>query len=71
MSVKVAINGFGRIGRNLYRAAHAAGSDLEFVAVNDLIDAARPGSASTARSSRCSPRRIPPPFPGTTWASRW
>jgi glyceraldehyde 3-phosphate dehydrogenase (phosphorylating) len=39
MSVKVAINGFGRIGRNLFRAAHAAGSDLEFVAVNDLIDA--------------------------------
>ncbi|MGH2956542.1 MAG: type I glyceraldehyde-3-phosphate dehydrogenase [Solirubrobacterales bacterium] len=38
MAVKVAINGFGRIGRNLFRAAHAAGSDLEFVAVNDLID---------------------------------
>jgi glyceraldehyde 3-phosphate dehydrogenase len=39
MAVKVGINGFGRIGRNLLRAAHAAGSDLEFVAVNDLIDA--------------------------------
>src|SRR3954466_5397220 len=39
MAVKVGINGFGRIGRNLFRAAHAAGSDLEFVAVNDLIDA--------------------------------
>jgi len=38
MAVKVGINGFGRIGRNLYRAAHAAGTDLEFVAVNDLID---------------------------------
>jgi glyceraldehyde 3-phosphate dehydrogenase (phosphorylating) len=38
MAVKVGINGFGRIGRNLFRAAHAAGSDLEFVAVNDLID---------------------------------
>jgi glyceraldehyde 3-phosphate dehydrogenase len=39
MAVKVGINGFGRIGRNIFRAAHAAGSDLEFVAVNDLIDA--------------------------------
>jgi glyceraldehyde 3-phosphate dehydrogenase len=39
MAVKVGINGFGRIGRNLFRAAHEAGADLEFVAVNDLIDA--------------------------------
>jgi glyceraldehyde 3-phosphate dehydrogenase len=38
MAVKVGINGFGRIGRNVFRAAHAAGSDLEFVAVNDLTD---------------------------------
>jgi glyceraldehyde 3-phosphate dehydrogenase len=36
--VKVAINGFGRIGRNLYRAAYEAGSELEFVAVNDITD---------------------------------
>ena len=40
MAVKVGINGFGRIGRNLFRAAHAAGADLEFVAVNDLTDTA-------------------------------
>ncbi len=42
MPVKVGINGFGRIGRNLFRAAHAAGADaeLDFVAVNDLTDAA-------------------------------
>jgi glyceraldehyde 3-phosphate dehydrogenase (phosphorylating) len=39
MAVKVGINGFGRIGRNLFRAAYEAGSNLEFVAVNDLIDA--------------------------------
>jgi glyceraldehyde 3-phosphate dehydrogenase len=39
MAVKVGINGFGRIGRNLFRAALDSGSDLEFVAVNDLIDA--------------------------------
>jgi glyceraldehyde 3-phosphate dehydrogenase len=38
--VRVGINGFGRIGRNIFRAAHEAGSDLEFVAVNDITDAA-------------------------------
>ncbi len=38
MAVKVGINGFGRIGRNLFRAAQAAGADLEFVAVNDITD---------------------------------
>ena len=40
MAVKVGINGFGRIGRNVFRAAYAAGADLEFVAVNDLTDPA-------------------------------
>jgi glyceraldehyde 3-phosphate dehydrogenase len=38
MAVKVGINGFGRIGRNVFRAAHAAGADIDFVAVNDLVD---------------------------------
>jgi len=38
VSVKVGINGFGRIGRNYLRAALAQGSDLEIVAVNDLTD---------------------------------
>jgi glyceraldehyde 3-phosphate dehydrogenase len=38
MAVKVGINGFGRIGRNLFRAAHAAGADLDIVAVNDITD---------------------------------
>ena len=38
--VRVGINGFGRIGRNLYRAAYEAGADLQFVAVNDITDAA-------------------------------
>ncbi len=39
MSLRVAINGFGRIGRNILRAARQAGADLDFVAVNDLTDA--------------------------------
>lgn len=38
MSVKVGINGFGRIGRNYFRAALAKGSDIDIVAVNDLTD---------------------------------
>ena len=39
MPVRVAINGFGRIGRNVLRYAKQAASDLDFVAVNDLTDA--------------------------------
>ena len=38
MAVSAGINGFGRIGRNLFRAAHAAGADIEWVGVNDLFD---------------------------------
>ena len=38
MTVRVGINGFGRIGRNFFRAALASGADLEIVAVNDLTD---------------------------------
>jgi len=38
MAVKVGINGFGRIGRNVFRAAQAANADIDFVAVNDLTD---------------------------------
>jgi glyceraldehyde 3-phosphate dehydrogenase (phosphorylating) len=39
MSVRVGINGFGRIGRNFFRAALRYGADIELVAVNDLGDA--------------------------------
>jgi glyceraldehyde 3-phosphate dehydrogenase len=38
VTIRVGINGFGRIGRNFYRAARAQGADLEVVAVNDLGD---------------------------------
>ncbi len=38
MTVKVGINGFGRIGRNFYRAILASGADIEVVGVNDLTD---------------------------------
>jgi glyceraldehyde 3-phosphate dehydrogenase len=38
VTVRVGINGFGRIGRNFYRAVQACGADIEIVAVNDLTD---------------------------------
>jgi glyceraldehyde 3-phosphate dehydrogenase len=38
MGVKVGINGFGRIGRNFFRAARQRGAELDFVAVNDITD---------------------------------
>ncbi|GHE99140.1 glyceraldehyde-3-phosphate dehydrogenase [Streptomyces longispororuber] len=38
MTVRIGINGFGRIGRNVFRAVAARGEDLEIVAVNDLGD---------------------------------
>ena len=40
MTVRVGINGFGRIGRNFFRAAAASGADIEIVAANDLGDVA-------------------------------
>ena len=39
MATRVAVNGFGRIGRNVLRAAKRSGAELTFVAVNDLADA--------------------------------
>ena len=38
MSVRVGINGFGRIGRNVFRAAYESGAEIEWLAVNDLVD---------------------------------
>jgi glyceraldehyde 3-phosphate dehydrogenase (phosphorylating) len=38
MPVRVGINGFGRIGRNVFRAGQAADADIEWVAVNDITD---------------------------------
>jgi glyceraldehyde 3-phosphate dehydrogenase len=38
MPVRVGINGFGRIGRNVFRAAYESGADIEWVAANDITD---------------------------------
>ena len=40
MAVAAGINGFGRIGRNVFRAAHASGADVDWVGVNDITDTA-------------------------------
>jgi glyceraldehyde 3-phosphate dehydrogenase len=40
MPIRVAINGFGRVGRSVLRISHETGADLEIVAINDLTDAA-------------------------------
>ena len=57
MTVRVGINGFGRIGRNFFRAAKQRGADIDFVAVNDLgsLDDDGPPAASTTRSSASLP----------------
>jgi glyceraldehyde 3-phosphate dehydrogenase len=38
MALKAGINGFGRIGRNVFRAAHASGADIDWVGVNDITE---------------------------------
>jgi glyceraldehyde 3-phosphate dehydrogenase len=38
MAVRVGINGFGRIGRNVFRAAYEQKADIEWLAINDLVD---------------------------------
>ena len=40
MSVRVAINGFGRTGRAAFRAAYESGAEIEWVAINDVADPA-------------------------------
>jgi glyceraldehyde 3-phosphate dehydrogenase len=58
MPVRVGINGFGRIGRNLFRAAKAANADIDFVAVNDLTD-------NTTLAHLLKYDSILGPYPGT------
>jgi glyceraldehyde 3-phosphate dehydrogenase len=58
MSVRVGINGFGRIGRNAFRAAQEKRADIEWVAVNDLTDAETLGHLLKYDS-------ILGPYPGT------
>jgi glyceraldehyde 3-phosphate dehydrogenase len=61
MGVKIGINGFGRIGRVVVRAAQRMGADLDFVAVNDLTDASTLAHLLTYDS-------VHGPFPGEVQA---
>src|SRR4029078_5132347 len=58
MSARLGINGFGRIGRNVFRAAQESDADIEIVAVNDITDAGTLGHLLKYDS-------VYGPFPGT------
>ena len=67
MSVRVGINGFGRIGRNVFRAAALGDTDVEIVAVNDITDTGHPRAPARLRlglrplpGPRARARRPPP-----------
>ena len=62
MALSAGINGFGRIGRNLFRAAHAQGADIDWVGVNDITD-----TRTLAHLLRYD--SILGPFPGTIEAT--
>jgi glyceraldehyde 3-phosphate dehydrogenase len=62
MPVRVGINGFGRIGRNVFRAAYEKGADIEWVAANDITD-----PKTTAHLLKYDSNYGP--FPGTVEAS--
>src|SRR5581483_5852250 len=62
MPVRVGINGFGRIGRNVFRAAYEQGADIEWVAANDIGDA-----ETTAHLLKYDSNYGP--FPGTVRAT--
>src|SRR5947209_8837074 len=63
MAVRVGINGFGRIGRNVFRAAYERGADIEWLAVNDLVDPKTIAHLLKYDSNYG-------PFPGTVEATR-
>jgi glyceraldehyde 3-phosphate dehydrogenase len=63
MPVRVGINGFGRIGRNVFRAAHERGAEIEWLALNDLVDP--PTIAHLLKYDS-----ILGPFPGTVEATQ-
>src|SRR5204863_4320301 len=62
MAVSAGINGFGRIGRNVFRAAHEAGADIAWVGVNDIT-----GTKTLAQLLKYDSNLGP--FPGTVEAT--
>ena len=71
MAVRVGINGFGRIGRNVFRAAHERGADIEWLAVNDLVDPTTIAHLLKYDSTSArSPARSRPPTPASRSTAR-
>jgi glyceraldehyde 3-phosphate dehydrogenase len=62
MPVRVGINGFGRIGRNVFRAAYEQGADIEWLGINDIVD---PGTIAHLLKYDSNYG----PFPGTVEAT--
>jgi glyceraldehyde 3-phosphate dehydrogenase len=62
MALKAGINGFGRIGRNVFRAAHERGADIDWVGVNDITD-------TKTLANLLKYDSILGPFPGTVEAT--
>lgn len=75
MTIRVGINGFGRIGRNFFRALTERGSDIEVVAVNDLTDNKTLAHLLKHDSVLGNLKRMFPttriPLPSTATASRY
>ncbi len=68
MSTRVAVNGFGRIGRGVLRSAFERGSDLEIVAVDDAADPIAPALALDSSTSAPMTTVIDgTPLPGVSW----
>ena len=57
MTIRVGVNGFGRIGRNFFRAVKQSGADVEFVAANDLGSVDEHGPPAQVRLGHGPPRR--------------
>src|SRR5919108_1703044 len=61
MSVRIGINGFGRIGRNFFRAAKQTDKDWDFVAVNDITDDAYdPSQHNVISNASCTTNSVVP-----------
>ena len=60
MAIRVGINGFGRIGRNFFRAQHALGADIAVVALNDLGDARTMAHLLSLRPTSAFPGEVEP-----------
>ena len=70
MTVKVGINGFGRIGRNFLRSAKKQGADIDIVGINDITDNSHAGAPAEVRQrARQLPGRRSRPPSAASWST--